>query len=99
MDPLNPINREELEAELVANPGLRPLIAYVEAQEAALGEDLRHREMPAWPWPSTDNPMLRHLIAQAKADFSAHGLETVLTWLAVHAWFEGGLESRATVEA
>lgn len=54
------------------------------------------------PWPNDSSEMLAYLLARAKemmsddsvADPTA-ALGTAITWLAVTAWFEGGLAERA----
>lgn len=48
--------------------------------------------MPNPPWSAHDNPMLEALLDRAHDDIESHGLETALLQLAVHCWFEGGIE-------
>lgn len=67
---------------------------YLDAQsdEAA---SLRHAVMPAHPWPSDDNPMLAYLLRRAQEITQSDDVPTAMTWLAVHAWFEGALADRS----
>jgi hypothetical protein len=67
---------------------------YLDAQgdEAA---SLRHVVMPADPWPADDNPMLAYLLRRAQEITRSDGAPTAMTWLAVHAWFEGALADRS----
>lgn len=63
------------------------LVDYISAEPASISA-LRTRPQGSFPWPSRDNPMLGHLLAQAR------GMEdprTAIIWVAVHAWFEGAL--------
>ncbi len=56
---------------------------------------LRHHEMPAFPWPGTDNPMLTYLVHRAEEIATTDGRPAATIWLAVHAWFEGASEALA----
>ena len=53
----------------------------------------RDANQPDPPWPGRDDVMLRYLLATAAERLNA-GMapKTVLTHLAVHAWFEGGIQ-------
>jgi hypothetical protein len=66
------------------------LLAYCDSQEASAGL-ARLTHQPHAPWPATDNPMLRYLIASTLTLVEAENLHSALLWLATHAWFEGGL--------
>ena len=66
---------------------------YLDGQEGI--EALRSRVQPNPPWPEADNPMLGYLIARAMEIHDEAGIETALTWLAVHAWFEAAVDTRA----
>ncbi len=68
------------------------LLAYCDSQAAPAGL-ARLTHQPQAPWPATDNPMLRHLIASTLTLVEAENLHSALLWLATHAWFEGGLEA------
>lgn len=69
------------------------LEAYLGGQEGV--EGLRSRVQPNPPWPDSDNPMLGYLLARAMEIHEADGLEMALTWVAVHAWFESAVDTRA----
>jgi hypothetical protein len=74
-----------------------PAIIRTEAQDADRGgrwASPRAAEQPDPPWPSLDSPVLRYLLVKAEASVSA-GMDigTALMQLAVHAWFEGGIEN------
>lgn len=69
------------------------LDSYLEGQEGI--ESLRSRIQPKPPWPEADNPMLGYLLARALEILEEDGPETAMTWLAVHAWFESALDTRA----
>lgn len=71
------------------------LAGYFDGQEGV--EALRSRIQPNPPWPEADNPMLGYLIARAMEINEDGGLETALTWIAVHAWFESAIDTRATL--
>jgi hypothetical protein len=43
------------------------------------------------PWPAIDKVTLRFLIAEAVELARTESIETLAPWLAVHAWFEGGM--------
>jgi hypothetical protein len=57
---------------------------------------LRDREMPNFPWPGRDNPMLTYLVHRAEEMAITNGRPAATIWLAVHAWFEGAIEALAT---
>lgn len=63
------------------------LVDYVSAEPANVSA-LRNRPQGAFPWPSPDNPMLGHLIGQAR---DMDDRQAAIIWVAVHAWFEGAL--------
>jgi hypothetical protein len=69
------------------------LSSYLDGQEGI--EGLRSRVQPNSPWPERDNPMLGYLIARAMEILEEEGPQSALTWLAVHAWFESALDTRA----
>ncbi|WP_040693809.1 hypothetical protein [Nocardia vinacea] len=47
-----------------------------------------------YPYPDADNPMLEYLIRKAKELEDDEG-EAPYLWLAVHAWYEGALQTLA----
>lgn len=49
-------------------------------------------KMPNPPWPTTDNPVLRALLDQARGHVEDKGVDAALLHLATHCWFEGGIE-------
>lgn len=70
---------------------------YITSQDT---EADRKAEMPAPPWPTDDNVMLEYLLHRARelilnvtVDDDA-ALKPTFVWLAVTAWFEGGLAER-----
>ena len=67
--------------------------SYMDGQDGV--EALRRRIQPHPPWPEADNPMLGYLIARAMEIHEEHGLESAIAWVAVHAWFESALDTRA----
>ena len=69
------------------------LTGYLGGQEGI--EALRSRTQPNPPWPDADNPMLGYLIARGLEILEQHGPQAALTWVAVHAWFEPTLDTRA----
>jgi hypothetical protein len=69
---------------------LEALGAYADRQHPD-AQQRRHVSQPEPPWPAIDNVMLRFLIAEALELATTEPTETVTLWLAVHAWFEGGL--------
>jgi len=71
------------------------LTSYFDGQEGI--EMLRSRAQPNPPWPEEDNPMLGYLIARALEINEEQGHETALMWIAVHAWFESALDTRAAL--
>ncbi|WP_214319413.1 hypothetical protein [Nonomuraea sediminis] len=72
-----------------------PMMKYVENQDLQRGDwqSPRAGEMPAPPWPDQDNPTLRFLLWKADQRVR-NGMppSQVMLDLAVHAWFEGGIE-------
>lgn len=69
------------------------LNGYLDGQEGI--EALRSRIQPNPPWPEPDNPMLGYLLARAAEIHEEAGPQAAMTWLAVHAWFESALDTRA----
>lgn len=69
------------------------LNGYIDGQAGV--EALRRRIQPNPPWPEADNPMLGYLIARALEILEEEGPKAAVTWVAVHAWFESGLDTRA----
>lgn len=67
--------------------------SYFDGQEGT--EALRARTQPNPPWPEADNPMLGYLLARAVEIYEEDGPEAAMTWVAVHAWFESALDTRA----
>lgn len=59
-------------------------------------EHMRKNEPPSAPWPAADNPMLEHLAREALDKVGTSGVRQAINWLAVHAWFEGGIDHAAT---
>lgn len=66
---------------------------YIAGQEGV--EALRPRIQPNPPWPEPDNPMLGYLLARAMEIHEENGPESAIAWVAVHAWFESALDTRA----
>jgi hypothetical protein len=69
------------------------LTGYLDGQEGI--EALRSRAQPNPPWPEADNPMLGYLLARAMEIHEEQGPEAAMAWVAVHAWFESALDTRA----
>ena len=73
---------------------LRPddavLQAYAAAQGASAAE-LRTHPQGEPPWPDPHNPMLGHLIGYAYDLVDEVGVQGSILWVAVHAWYEGGI--------
>lgn len=88
---------EELEAAVVV-PEVLVSAAMLrrQTQDADRGEwrNPRDAQQPEPPWPGSDDPILQYLVFQALAAVKAGlDVESVMLNLAVHAWFEGGVES------
>jgi hypothetical protein len=70
-------------------------VSWAETQDKERGDWPSQREVPQPqpPWPSQDNPVMRYLLWKAKASVDA-GMKPAdaMIVLAVHAWFEGGIE-------
>lgn len=88
---------DEIESSLdvprdIASAAMRRM----EEQDARRGDwaSPRHAAQPSPPWPDADNPILRYLLWKAQASLDG-GMDarTALLQLAVHAWFEGGIEN------
>ena len=69
------------------------LAAYLESQSAVSA--LRENDMPDFPWPNRDNPMLAYLVRRSEEMAESDGRPAADVWLAVHAWFEGALAALA----
>lgn len=72
------------------------VLEYLDRQDADRGDWPRQRDAdaPAPPWPSPHNPTLRYLLHRAKERLGqGEDVDAVLVSLAVHAWFEGGVEA------
>ena len=69
------------------------LAAYLESQSAVSA--LRENDMPDFPWPNRDNPMLAYLVRRSEEMAESDGRPAAVVWLAVHAWFEGALAALA----
>ena len=75
---------------------LDSVMPYIEAQDAARGAwpSPRDSAQPHAPWPTPENPMFQFLVK--KAQLTAAGgadLDLVIMQIAIHAWFEGGIEN------
>ncbi len=70
------------------------LAVYLEGQSAV--ESLRDTDMPYFPWPDTDNPMLEYLVHRSEEIAESDGRPTAVIWLAAHAWFEGAVAALAS---
>src|SRR5450631_2834548 len=54
----------------------------------------RGAEMPLPPWPNEDSPIVKYLLAMGGAYLTAGlDIDTVLVWVIVHSWYEGGIEN------
>ena len=71
------------------------LATYLENQSAV--ESLRDSDMPQFPWPDANNPMLEYLVHRSEEMAESDGRPASVVWLAVHAWFEGALRALAVV--
>ena len=88
---------DEIEASLIV-PGdvADGLINLRAAQDAHRGPwpSPRDARQPEPPWPAENSPMLRFLLWKTNASVEAGmDMRSALTQLAVHAWFEGGVEN------
>lgn len=96
---------DDIEASLVAPPEMAQAIRrYTVQQDLGRGDWPSPRRTPQGtpPWPTSQNPMLRYLLWKARASIDAGmDVELALLQLAVHAWFEGGVENydRGRVDA
>ena len=72
----------------------KELANYLDSQRDV--EHLRDRDVPEFPFPRTDNPMVAYLVQRSEEMAEADGRPTAVLWLAVHAWFEGALAALAT---
>lgn len=71
--------------------------AVLRAYAAAQGEHasaLRERPQGTPPWPDANNPMLAHLMKEALR-MAADDPKGAVVWLAVHCFFEGGIDAVA----
>jgi hypothetical protein len=87
----------EIEASLKIPEDLASaLLAHVAEQDANRGDwpNPRDADQPQPPWPADDSPVLRYLLHKAEASMAA-GMDrtAAMLQLAVHAWFEGGIEN------
>ena len=71
------------------------LAVYLKSQSAV--ESLRDTDMPQFPWPNANNPMLEYLVHRSEEMAESDGRPASVVWLAVHAWFEGALRALAVV--
>jgi hypothetical protein len=71
------------------------LAAYLENQNSV--ESLRDSDMPQFPWPDADNPMLEYLVHRSEEMAESDGRPAAVIWLAAHAWFEGAIAALSTV--
>jgi hypothetical protein len=72
------------------------VIDYHAQQDATRGawDNPRDAAQPDAPWPAQDNAMLKFLLTKAELSVKAGmDLRTAMLQLAVHAWFEGGIEN------
>ena len=84
---------DEVEAPQATAKWSGRLAAYVTAQGGAV-EAMRDHAMPSEPWPDRENPMLAYLIEAALEPLGGEAtdaVQSVVVWLAVHAWYEGAL--------
>ena len=93
-----PRSPDEIEASLLLPDDItESIVVYKEDQDTIRGArwpSPREANQPSPPWPSQDNVMLRYLLIKAEKSIAA-GMDrrTALSQLAVHAWFEGGVEN------
>lgn len=88
---------DEVEAPQATAKWSSRLAAYVAAQGGAI-EAMRDHAMPSEPWPDHENPMLAYLIEAALEPLGGEAtdaVQSVVVWLAVHAWYEGVLDQAA----
>ncbi len=88
---------DQIERSLVTPHDIAdPLLKHKDAQDAARGDwaSPRAARQPSPPWPDENCPVLRYLLWKANESLD-HGMDirTALIQLAVHAWFEGGVEN------
>jgi len=68
---------------------------YVDSQGGL--DALRLRSPSEPPWPSADNPMLAYLRERSREIAAEDDLDTALSWIVRHAWFEGAISERARI--
>ena len=88
---------DEIEVSLVTPAEIaRAILRHMDRQDQMRGDwpSPRNVNQPSPPWPASDSPMLRLLLWKAQASIDA-GMDTstAMLQLAVHAWFEGGVEN------
>ena len=71
------------------------LAVYLDSQSAV--ESLRRTDLPQFPWPDANNPMLEYLVHRSEEMAECDGRPAAVVWLAVHAWFEGAVAALSTV--
>jgi hypothetical protein len=94
---LGAMTPDEIEASMIV-PGdvADGVINLRSAQDAHRGQwqSPRDARQPDPPWPAENSPMLRFLLWKANASVEAGmDVRSALTQLAVHAWYEGGVEN------
>ena len=70
----------------------------LQAYGAAQGDEasrLRTTPQGEPPWPDTHNPMLGYLIRHGADLVDEVGAREAILWVAVHAWYEGGIDEVA----
>ena len=73
-----------------------PAMSKRDVQDATRGDwpDPRDARQGVPPWPQENDPMLRYLLHKAVASMDAGmPVRDAMLTLAVHAWFEGGVEN------
>ena len=73
------------------------LAVYLENQRSV--ESLRDSDMPQFPWPDADNPMLEYLVHRSEEMADSDGRPAAVIWLAAHAWFEGAIAALSVIGA
>ncbi len=86
---------DDFDPPIVPDDIAQPAMRIVEDQDASRGDWLspRDRTIPEPPWPDENSPMLRFLLWKAARRIErGMPVNEALLDLAVHAWFEGGVE-------